>query len=115
MEHYNDYLYHHGVKGMKWGVRKDKYKAMSRAEKKKTKKTYKDQKKFEKNVSKNWTTSYNKAANIMNEKIEGINKKYKDADLNRDKPRKIDRDYVNAMNKAWTETYSKVLLKDFGT
>lgn len=25
MEHYNDYLYHHGVKGMKWGHRKKEY------------------------------------------------------------------------------------------
>lgn len=33
-------LYHHGVKGMKWGVRKDKYKAMNRQQRKKTREKY---------------------------------------------------------------------------
>lgn len=33
-------LYHHGVKGMKWGVRKEDYKAMSRAEKHATRRKY---------------------------------------------------------------------------
>ena len=36
-------LYHHGVKGMKWGVRKEDYKAMSRADRKATRnKFYRD-------------------------------------------------------------------------
>lgn len=117
MIHYNDpdYICHHGVKGMKWGVRKDKYKSMSRADRKNTRKTYKAQKRFERNVSENWHKSYNKAAEIHNEELKKINEKYKDANLNREKPLKIDRDYVKAVNKTWVETYSKVLLQDFGT
>lgn len=35
-----DELYHHGVKGMKWGVRKDKYKAMNRQQRRKTREKY---------------------------------------------------------------------------
>lgn len=34
-------LYHYGVKGMKWGVRKAEYKAMSRSQKRDTKRRYK--------------------------------------------------------------------------
>lgn len=43
MIHYNDsdYLMHYGVPGMKWGVRKDKYKAMSRSERKAARKSFK--------------------------------------------------------------------------
>lgn len=37
VEEYNKELYHYGVKGMKWGVRKEKYNSMSPAQKKKTK------------------------------------------------------------------------------
>lgn len=36
-------LYHHGVKGMKWGVRKDKYKQASSSEKRQIRKQYQDQ------------------------------------------------------------------------
>lgn len=43
MIHYNDsdYLCHHGVKGMKWGVRKSVYKSMSRADRKVARKDFK--------------------------------------------------------------------------
>lgn len=41
-------LQHYGVKGMKWGVRKADYKAMTRGQRKTTKKTYKREKRDEK-------------------------------------------------------------------
>lgn len=33
-------LYHYGVKGMKWGVRKESYKAMNKAQRKETRRAY---------------------------------------------------------------------------
>ena len=41
MEQYNNELYHYGVKGMKWGVRKADYRAMSRSQRKQTRNQYK--------------------------------------------------------------------------
>lgn len=37
---FDNYLEHYGVVGMKWGVRKDKYKSMSRQKKKETRMAY---------------------------------------------------------------------------
>ena len=54
-EQYNQELYHYGVKGMKWGVRKSEYRSMSRSQRKQTKRQYKQDKidkKAEKRVGK---------------------------------------------------------------
>ena len=47
-----NYLAHHGVKGMKWGVRKSEYKAMNRQQRKKQRMTYNINKKLKKEYSK---------------------------------------------------------------
>lgn len=39
--YYNNYLIHHGVKGMKWGVRKSEYKSADRATRKSIREKYK--------------------------------------------------------------------------
>lgn len=44
MEQYNTELYHYGVKGMKWGVRKAEYKAMSGSQKRQVRKQYRQDK-----------------------------------------------------------------------
>lgn len=37
---YNNELYHYGVQGMKWGVRKSAYKSMNRQQRKETRRKY---------------------------------------------------------------------------
>lgn len=118
-------LMHYGVLGMKWGVRKEDlpdYKGSNKDFKKDSKK----HDVFGKNLDKNWWKSYNKAADIHNEEIKRINEKYADLDKKRfwekdykyTKADKADAKRFNAYLKeydtTWRNTYSNVLLSDFG-
>ena len=82
-----DILEHHGVKGMKWGVRNDKG---HEGEKAKTKQIAKLDKKFEKNMNKYQTVAalHNRAAELANARVDAINNKpqYKGKDFTRDSP-----------------------------
>lgn len=98
-----EFLSHHGVKGMKWGVRKDKGHEGERA---KTKKIEKLDRKFERNVDSVSTTFtlHNSAARKTNEKdIDRINNKpeYKDKDFSRDTP--LRRKYYKEHQKAYID------------
>ena len=56
-------LYHYGVKGMKWGVRKAEYKAMSKADRKKTRQDYRSDEKWKRKTltNKNYWEAFDKA------------------------------------------------------
>lgn len=97
----NAFLEHQGVKGMKWGVRKDRGHEGQRA---KTKKIAKLDEKFARNTSAAKTTIaiYNAAAQKSNEvDVPRINNKpqYKGADFSRDTPlrRKYYKEHQDAM------------------
>lgn len=62
--------------------------------------------------SNGWLDSYNKAADAMNVKLEEINRKWKDVDLNYDD--KANLEYTMEIAKAWKDTYGDILIKDYG-
>ena len=76
-------LAHYGVKGMKWGVRKDEYSSMTRSQKKQTKSDYKKDVKWEKTFSssKLRLAMYNEIADQLNANIGRINAKYEGKDV----------------------------------
>lgn len=121
-----DELYHHGVKGMKWGVRKDRVSSGSgnssrkarREAKRKAREQARRQRDFETNVSRNWYKAYNQANTKFNPGIQEIN--------NRPEFSKLDTNefgeyttitgykYMEAANKLWQTSYSEALLNEFG-
>lgn len=113
-EDLSEYLAHHGVKGQKWGVRRDRGHEGQRA---KTRKIARLDKKFARNAG--TLATYIKIHNMAAEKankldIERINNKpkYKNADFN--KPSKLRDEYykehMNAFNKRLDEA-----AESFGT
>lgn len=48
IDDYSKELYHYGVKGMKWGVRKEEYKSMTKDQQRRVRKEYKQDEKMEK-------------------------------------------------------------------
>lgn len=93
---YQDELYHYGVKGMKWGVKKSEYDSMSKDQKKKLRKEYKQDEKWKKkttsirNYNKTWLDSYNK----FNSQLSDINKTIKKGSIEQ-----MDSQYVKRFNK----------------
>jgi hypothetical protein len=113
------FLEHHGVKGMKWGVRRDRGHEGQRA---KTSKIARLDRKFEKRASTFGTelTLYSHAARRMNEfEIDRINRKpeYRNANLNKDTPtsRKYEKEMSDAFMKHLKEAAAEVGTNASGT
>ncbi len=86
---YEDELYHHGVKGMKWGVRKDPDKpALSREQRKSLKESYKKNDKILKDQANRQYYSYVNATHDSRRKtkeyIKGEKAKYKSGQITKD-------------------------------
>lgn len=126
----NNELYHFGVKGMKWGVRRNRSTTTSNGKtgsrqsfkekrivkkeaKQKAKNLKKAQEDWDKNYEKNYMKAYNKAADIANKKlIPEINKKYANVDFSNLNDPKVKATYEKYINE-YEEQFNSVFQKQY--
>ena len=115
---------HYGVKGMKWGVRRDKprsSRARARQKKKEAKALKKEQRKWDIYVGMHWTEAYNKAADYSNRVlIPQINKEYKEkwgeySKFTKEQKRAIDEDYAQRFEHIYQKEFDKMFGKRPGS
>lgn len=121
-------LYHHGIKGQRWGVRRfqnedgsltsagrSRYLNSDGSLNRKGKKEVKKWEKRINNGNNGWLKSYNRASHEFNRTIEEINKRYDGKDLGGDYFESKDgQRYIREVSRHWTKLYSNALISDFG-
>jgi hypothetical protein len=117
----DDILEHHGVKGMKWGVRRASESGGSSGghsgpSKREVKKVAKLDKKWQKNIytTKGATAVHNEMARSVNAKMDAFNAKpkWKNVDLSKDN--KLTQDYISAFNQLTERETAKAIEKVHG-
>lgn len=111
-------LYHWGVKGMKWGVRRYQNadgsltpagkKRQAKLEAKEQKRLRKKQSAWERNVNDNWVDAYNSAADKVNKRLKSFNEEWGD------RAGVDNKAYTKAYCDMWNEIYVKELESTFG-
>ncbi len=97
-------LWHYGVKGMRWGIRRTPEQLGHRREQKRLRKA---QRAYDKKTKKNWHKAYNKAAEYANQVIiPKLNKKWEG--------RYDDPGYQKEYEKEFGKAYTQEWLKMFG-
>ena len=107
------YLEHYGVKGMKWGVRKDKGHEGERATKRAIAKA---DKKYEKDAKSgtSWVNIHNTFASKMNAELDAFNARHPDADIFNDPDSKASKAYIKDYERLVDKTV-KSMTNDIGT
>ena len=106
-------LYHWGVKGQKWGVRRYQNPdgTLTPAGKKRQQKA---QKKWEKNVDEHWSDAYNNAVSKINPQMATFNAKHNKVNMSDKTKAKYNRKYIDEYCKMWNDIYIKELESTFG-